>query len=1046
MSDIRLDIDGSARHLANRRRNARALLLAAALLAAALFALPRVASSGWGNAWVLRQLNARILGTVAVESAEIGWLGGARVDGLVLRDPEGIPVVTGLEAEAASLGLLDLATGWATGRWPEADLSIRVADVRLQRSEAGRLNLARSLAAPPRPRGTGKAAASADAGPPPAGWRERVGWTGSGVARPPAVRVRLDVARGLWTPAPGAEATGFEAVEAGLDLRDADRLALELSGRTVRLGTTGRLRADLVLLNGRQPGGGIGWREAALEARAEASALPVALLGELTGSGGWAAAALGPTLGGRLAAEGTLALPEATLEVDAERLRGRLRLVRDGGDVRAAEGGELAWTLTPEAFAAIAPPAEASAGGWSLESAVTLRLGVDRLRLSEGAAGAQPEWASFRLAGDLEDAVLRGDGHRIGLLGGRLSLESRSLGRKTDLVIAGTADAGGSAGPQPARVRVSLLNARMPAGAGPPTLQVEALGLPTPLLGLLGPAGARSAETLGPTLGLSVEAVQTLPADRLRRRPEVVDLKIDVASRGMTGPVRLRLLEAGRAGSLSTPEPLRLRLEPAAVASLLPQIAAAGVTVERAVSAELDLRELRWSAPPGALPRAAGLSRRELFDAWLRNLDPARSGMMLGLQVPRVRLRGPGGGLVDLADLTLEADAHRLGGQPRLFADTRVVPADGGTTVLEPGSVRVEGSILGLVDDRQRVRPAGAEYLLEVVGDALPAATLDRVLGFGDRLPLLLGPVLAPSLVLDASPDHPLRVQAGFVSEHALVGLNAERRDDAFVLGGDGRLQLAISPAGADAVRGRLHPLTLDLVRGVPGEPLVLLPAAGARLRPDAGWAGWLPLIDGASVAAGGLEVRSDGWLLGGVERAVRQVAAGEGTLRGGSTVLRASPLTLSLDGGQLRHGPLWLSGEGLGLGLRGVAQAGPVREGLPAVEASAIQMRLALPAASVLRLAPEAARGVRPIDLYELPVGGWIGNPSVQGERFATDLLLSVGDAGGARGAIMSRWLGSLSAWDPPPAVRLLIAEAAEAERPAPGNHSDASSARSSD
>ena len=140
MSSIRLDIDGSERAAARRRTLARGAGLAAAAVLVLGGGLPWLASTGAGNALVLRALNARIAGTVAVDSAETGWLGGTRVRGLRLLDPEGATVVRGLDADADTGFAGLLLTGWRGG-WPVLDAAVRVTEVDLRRSGAGELNL-----------------------------------------------------------------------------------------------------------------------------------------------------------------------------------------------------------------------------------------------------------------------------------------------------------------------------------------------------------------------------------------------------------------------------------------------------------------------------------------------------------------------------------------------------------------------------------------------------------------------------------------------------------------------------------------------------------------------------------------------------------------------------------------------------------------------------------------------------------------------------------------------------------------------------------------
>ena len=1019
MSDIRLDIDGSGLHAARRQRLGRILAAVGVLLLAGVVLLPSLLSTPPGRGFLLARVNQRIAGSVSAETISTGWLSGSRVGGLGLRDPEGLPVVRGLDASSADTGFAGLLLAWWRGDPSGITAAVEVAEVDLWRARSGRLNLWRSLAAAEQP-----GVAEAQQGPAgPRGWRERVGWAGHGVRTPPPCRVDVRVGRLRWAPTHGGVATEALGVRGVVDTVDPDAVAVSLRADTGRGGTRGSVDAELVLRQAVTPAGVLVLREAVVEAKAEAQSFPVALLSELVGAEGVAEALLGGTLDASVEAGGTLAAPRLDLSLRSPTLEGRLKLVEQAPGVAAASGSGLTWRLTPEAFASLA-----GRGGWELQEETTLRLRLEELRIPEGAAGAQPEWASLRVVGDADDARLRRPGQALALEGVRVRATSNALGRRLDASLAGGVRR--PEGLRPLRAALVLLNARAPRASGRPELRAEVDGLPSELLALAGPAGSAASRFLGPELGFRAVATQEAPAGRLRLRPESVLAEAQLDSQGLSGPLTLRLFEAGRSGVLATPVPLRLTLRgeqlgEAGLPGGIPGGLSGGllgslaeVRLDQPLTATLDVREARWGLLPGGGaghgddPPPAGAWR-----ALLRTLDPAATGVSASLALDDARLRGRRGGIVGLAGVVVDVAAERLGEQPELFVSGRVLPPEGIGSGREPGTVRGRLRVSELLDERGQLRPAGALLNGRLGGSSLPAETLDRLLAADGRVPALLGPVFSPVGVLDSTPGQPARLTVTFDSKHAVGGFSVRLVGGRLELAEGGRLQLALDEAGADAVRGRLHPLTLDLIRGVPGHPIELVPAAGGVLDPGAGWAGWLPLLDGATVRPGRVELAGDGWLATAIGDAVRQRVPGFRNRLGRRYVLEGSAATLSLRDERLGHGPMWLTSPDLRVGLQGWSEAGTgaAFAATAPEQASRVSMRLGLPVATLRSLTPgldALPRGA----VYELPIGGWIDNPRVQTDRFATDLLLADGrDA-------LEPWRAPAGAWTLPPSVRIRL------------------------
>ena len=377
MSDIRLDIDGSGRLAARRKRTGKLCAVAVAVLAVAVAATPTLLSTGPGAALGVAAVNRRIAGEVSLDGFRTGWFGGTSLRGLGLASARGEPILTGLDADAAGTGfagLLRMAwTGRLNGLDPRGAGRGGGADpLRVRVPEPGG-----GVAAPRRRRGRaprarfGCGARPGSGGwrplrrPPPAAGGNAIGWAGGGFATPPVARASLAVERLRWRAAPGAEPFEASGVEARADARDPDAVALSLRASTTRAGVNGALDGRLTLLHAATRLGVLRLREAGVEAEARVEGFPVAVLAEWLGvaPGRVAAweAAVGPSLGGSLRAAGTLAAPRLDL-ARRDRDCGGDALARARGSGRA--GGPRAAGSRGGSRPRPSPPPRPRAGPW----------------------------------------------------------------------------------------------------------------------------------------------------------------------------------------------------------------------------------------------------------------------------------------------------------------------------------------------------------------------------------------------------------------------------------------------------------------------------------------------------------------------------------------------------------------------------------------------------------------------------------------------------------------------------------------------------------
>ena len=614
------------------------------------------------------------------------------------------------------------------------------------------------------------------------------------------------------------------------DARDRDRISGTLGGELQHGDLSGRVDARAALLQAATGTGELRPREAGVEASARMEAVPVALLADWLGAGvgvgagvgGWAVPALGETLSGTLDASGTLAAPRGRATLKSPTLDARLGLTPDAPGVVATAGSGLTWTLSPAAFNALA-----GGRGWSLRDPATLELAVERLRIPEGAAGSQPEWASTRTVATFGPIRLRSAAGPLSLNSGSLLLASEALGRRISLTIA--ADARRGAETTPLRLAGVLVNARSDGAAGPPHLDLSVAGLPSELLTLLGTRAAEASRLLGPVLALEIDARQLAPEGRLRLRPADVRVDALIGSSGLSGPLTLRFGDGGGWGAVSTPEPLRLLLPAATPASPPLPGPLAGLRPAAPLEATLEIAGLRWrrwlgaEGTPGV---AADISLQEAAASgrwgWLRSFDPEGTSFAGVLRVPTAELATGAGETLRLADVLIDVAAERPAGQPEVFVAARLVADD--PAAAAGGGVRGRFRVTSLLDPAGRFRPDLALFRGDAIGEGLSVATLDRLLGVDDRLGAVLGPSLQAGLSVEIGPGQPPLLAATLESRNLVAGLSADLRGGALRLRPDARLQLQLDAAGADALRGRLHPLSSDLIRSVPGSPVTLRP------------------------------------------------------------------------------------------------------------------------------------------------------------------------------------------------------------------------------
>lgn len=123
------------------RRVAGVLVILGLFLLTVVALLPTLAGTGSGRRLAESQVNQRIPGSVSIDGLTARWFGGQRLEGVALRDPDGVEVLT-----LATLDLPDAGL-WALVRGSRELGAASVAGVRLDvvKDADGRTNLEKAL-------------------------------------------------------------------------------------------------------------------------------------------------------------------------------------------------------------------------------------------------------------------------------------------------------------------------------------------------------------------------------------------------------------------------------------------------------------------------------------------------------------------------------------------------------------------------------------------------------------------------------------------------------------------------------------------------------------------------------------------------------------------------------------------------------------------------------------------------------------------------------------------------------------------------------------
>ena len=728
------------------------------LLVVAAAMLPTALGTGWGRAWLMQRVNARIPGHLAAREVRLSWFGWLAAEGVVLQGADDGEVARVKAVILSDAGLWSLLTGTRE----LGAVTVQGARLHLERDAAGRMNLDRALGTSwfGGPGGAGEVSDTAEREPPD-GAGDKGGTGGGGPAVPPGLVVDVT----LRDVAATMTGTGFETVavtlpEATLTVAGPTRLGLTLRATVEQGADSGRVELaatvdDLFNEVGRWTVGAarfdvdgsvfrlplaamdrlLGWGDASVLAGASGAGALGGVQGHPPDRGGKLTALLGPRLDASVRLKGGLADADGLLIAESERLTLRQPInfderrvtVRDdfgggppvrrhrddppGTPAALPTGGVL--TLTPDAWAAILGD-EAPA----LLDPVRLLFTVDEFEAPR-ARGAL-DLPGTRYGVSLQTVggePLRLDVPERGTLEATLNVRvgSTEADRAATLRVGSDLTIGDAGGRLEAVVEARRGDAGWQAG----TVEAVLAALPMPVLDALTGQGDRLTATLGKSVGLGVLAT----ADGRGGYGLTVDFNPadlgGTATGGDAGP-RLQGQLTGRYGDdgaveLHTDQRLTLRLTPEAFELWQqPATAAAGAATPDGTVGLSLIEPMRLDVDvdlQAALRDGPGL-----------RFDPDRTALNLGITLPETTLHDRwydrrfrlvnGRVTVDAPDLrepvtvavVFETDRHAEDGPNSPPSTPGRLTADATVTglMLDDGYLQVERAVLaggvGLTD------------------------------------------------------------------------------------------------------------------------------------------------------------------------------------------------------------------------------------------------------------------------------------------------------------------------------------------------------------
>lgn len=955
--------------------------------------LPTLLGTGLGKGFVLGKVNGGIAGEVQVDSLSLGWFGGQRLSGVVVRGEDG--------AEVARVGAIDLpdATLWGLVR---GDLNL--GELRVEQTSAdvvgyedGTTNLQRALASRGmKTKGAGGGGSGGAGAPGGSAWPE--GLSFGLILNDMNVSYRAhDVSEQIKLAITQAQLSGV----------DPEHLVMKLDAGLSHAGQTGTVQADAKIDGLFDAKGVYQLNSATADVNADVKGLPTDLLDSLMGRGGKLTALLGPAISGDVKAEVTVAGGTGTLTLASEHMEIDGGLVFDDTGIKGVGSSHISLTVTPKAWTILSAAGDKPAS--TLAEPVEVAIELVGFDLPIGDDGAQLAEAQVQLSMTVGDARMQiKDVGVVELKGTAGGITSQRLGSLLSVNFKTVSAINGRPGGVSLDVELTDLI--------DDAQQLNTTGLSAKVNGELthAPVAAVLDELMpGTTHGLATRAFgPTVDAT----------LKVNAAPRsegvGLGGTFDLDLKTEGGEASLGSKLVGRFDVDEqilqadladgsSAVYTLTPEL----IEAYQKAFAETDpntpaVKRRKSPEAAGRLslaePTTLSLDVSEAFGRLVKGedgafaLDPASVRLTGMLQSPQVKLDQDGQLAATLTKMLVNIKSEGLSGDTNVVMNAKVAyPGETAEQTPRPGLIESATNISGLANEGGEINTAHAAYQTVTRIQQAPIDLIDALFRMEGELIAAVGPRARLDVVGSYTPA-PLAAAASGESDQAnasahgsggfdLLLKSRTASADMKLLVVDGRWTLKADAPLSFQVTPRLSQTMLKKVNPFLGSAVSAKLPIGLTVKQE-GFS--VPLHEAAitdvkadiQLELGALDLRGEGNL----KELLEKLGVGDRSLLN----VAFSPVAISLDAGKLSYKDLTMSMDEVVLGFSGEVD----------LNKETIALKMTIPGSSLTNI--KWLKGtVDPRTVIVIPLGGTFDRPTL-------DMKLLTGEI--AKAALRGRLEGA--------------------------------------
>ncbi len=942
------DTDDHSEARPSGRRWLRRLLLTGAGLLVVMAILvclaPTLLSTQVGKGWGVGLLNDRIEGRVLVDRMTLRWRGGQSLQGVVVQDTAGAPIVRIARLDLPDIGLWDLLLG----RLSVGRIEIESVAGDLVGYDDGSTNVQRAL----QPRGAGSS--NQTTRPVPSDSGSTAHWPG-GFSFDLYIR-DVDL---TYRAESVDEPIRLVVKEAVVNATDPNLLKIRLDSAISKRDEQGTFFADIEVHNLFSSDGRLTPDQMTAKVTTDLAELPVAWVDEVLNTEGRYAALIGNRMNGHVLADIKSDGGTAALELVGEHLNVQANLIYDGNSLRTDDdASSINLTVSPEAWSLITRKDEAVHSELKEPARVALKLhrfvlpidedglGLDRLAVDLGF-----ELSDVRLAiAEVGDVMFASTAGR---------LRSDHFGEQVKLAFDMTSSLNGRPGKVHLEMGVNgLIGPDQRVNTDGITVRINGKLANAPIPAILDellPAVTRGLATR--ELGSVVDADMTVRAEPNDKSGIGGRFELDLLAGGGESAFQSALI----GGFTVETGLIRAQLDNGSYASLrvTPGLIDAIRRSEESGITDTESRIVLHAPAPVRLEidRAVVSLNRKDAD-WTPDTDAARLSASLFSRRATLALDGRPASTIENLAVNLNAN-DGLGDQISIEVRADLLdPTD--PTRDKPGSVKSDNTIEGLFDDKGGMTVEQAVYTTETQVRQTPVDLIDALFGMngdlvaavGDRALLTATGRYQPSQDNGAGGGIDLLLKSRLAS----VDLKLVLAGDRWVLKSDAPLNFRVTPRFSQAVLKKVMPFLGGAVSAkLPIEVTVRQEGFSVPYRAPS-LADVQARID---LNLGELDLRGEGVL----KTILEQLGVGDRSL----LTADFSPVAIHVDHGQIRY-------EGLSMAIDDVKL---IFSGLVDLNSRQLDLRMRIPGTSLSHIKWLAGK-VDPEHVIEVPLTGTFDRPTV--------------------------------------------------------------------